>query len=83
MSFQLAAEPGKTLAGTVSKVAERVETDDAGESYLLVTVDLPDELPVQRVPGATAVARITCSRGSLGEAWFYELVDAVKLWMPF
>ncbi|MDX1943936.1 MAG: HlyD family efflux transporter periplasmic adaptor subunit [Pirellulaceae bacterium] len=83
VSFQLVSDPGHTWQGTVQSVAERVETDEAGQSHLLVTVQLPAKVSVMKVPGSTAVARISCGQVSLGEAWFYELWDAVRLWLPW
>jgi multidrug efflux pump subunit AcrA (membrane-fusion protein) len=82
-SIALTTAPGEPLAGTISHVASRAQIDEAGETYVLVTVDLPRERLAHRVPGATAVARISCGRGSLGEAWFHDLTDAVRLWLPF
>lgn len=52
----------------------------------LVPVGTTELVPVntpELVPGATAIASIPCGRGSLGEAWFYEFLDAVRLWLPF
>jgi hypothetical protein len=83
VSFVLATDPGATLEGTVKHIAERVEIDEAGESYLLVTVNVPQDLREQRAAGAAATARIECGRTNLAEAWFYELWDAARLWLPF
>jgi hypothetical protein len=83
VEFLLASDPGRSLHGQVKTVSQRVEIDPSGESYLLATVELPrGDLP-HRVPGTSAVARISCGQGSLGEAWFHELLDAARLWLPF
>jgi hypothetical protein len=83
VSFVLATNPGQKLEGKVTEVAPRLEIDDSGESYILTTVEVPREGIENRTPGATALARIDCGRGSLAEAWFHDLIDAAKLWMPF
>ena len=83
VDFVLTTDPGTKLSGTVREIAHRVETDEAGESYVVVTVDVPREAIERRVPGATAVGRIACGQSTLGVAWFHELWDAVLLWMPF
>jgi multidrug efflux pump subunit AcrA (membrane-fusion protein) len=82
VSFALATDPGRTLRGRVARIAQRLEVDEAGESFLLVTVALPTAAARDLVPGAAAVAHITCGRGSLGEAWFHEALDAARLWLP-
>src|SRR5262249_11588719 len=82
-SFVLATNPGQTLEGKVNEIAPRLEIDESGESYILTTVDVPREKIENRTPGATAFARIDCGRGSLAEAWFHDLIDAARLWMPF
>jgi len=60
-----------------------MEIDESGESYILTTVEVPHDKIENRAPGATAFARIDCGRGSLAEAWFHDLIDAARLWMPF
>jgi multidrug efflux pump subunit AcrA (membrane-fusion protein) len=83
VSFVLATDPGQTLEGKITEIAPRLEIDESGESYLLTTVEVPREKIENRTPGATAFARIDCGRGSLAEAWFHDLIDAARLWMPF
>jgi multidrug efflux pump subunit AcrA (membrane-fusion protein) len=83
VSFVLATNPGQTLEGTVTNIAPRLEIDESGESYILATVEVPREEIENRAPGATAFARIDCGRGTLAEAWFHDLIDAGRLWMPF
>jgi multidrug efflux pump subunit AcrA (membrane-fusion protein) len=83
VSFVLATNPGQTLEGKVTEIAPRLEIDDSGESYILATVEVPRDQIDNRAPGATAFARIDCGRGSLAEAWFHDLIDAARLWMPF
>jgi hypothetical protein len=83
VSFVLATNPGKTLEGNVIEIAPRLEIDDSGDSYILTTVEAPREKIENRTPGATAFARIDCGRSSLAEAWFHDLIDAARLWMPF
>lgn len=83
VSFRLATSPGQSFVGTVQEVAPRVEIDESGDSYLLVTVNCEGAKIPQRVPGATALARIDCGRGSLGESLFHEFLDAARLWLPF
>jgi hypothetical protein len=83
VSFVLATAPGVTLEGTVKHVAERIEIDETGESYLLVTVEVPKDLQQQPAAGAAAMARIDCGRTNLAEAWFHEILDAARLWLPF
>lgn len=91
----LTTAPGEWIDGTLAQWSSRTQIDESGEASLLVTVDL--DLPTSSnlapapdlastpdlVPGATAIASIPCGRGSLGEAWFYEFLDAVRLWLPF
>jgi hypothetical protein len=83
VSFVLATNPGQSLDGTIQEIAPRLETDESGETYILATVDVPRNLIENRTPGATAFARINCGRASLAEAWFHDLLDAARLWMPF
>jgi multidrug efflux pump subunit AcrA (membrane-fusion protein) len=83
VSFALATNPGQTLDGKVTEIAPRMEIDESGESYILTTVEVPRDKIENRAPGATAFARIDCGRGSLAEAWFHDLIDAARLWMPF
>ncbi len=83
VSFVLATSPGQTLEGKVTQIAPRLEIDESGESYILTTVEAPRDKIENRAPGATAFARIDCGRGSLAEAWFHDLIDAARLWMPF
>lgn len=78
--------PGIWLSGRISKLSSRLEADAAGNAYLaaisrFTNDDETDRIPL--VPGATTVARIGCGRGSLGESLFFELADAVRLWVPF
>jgi multidrug efflux pump subunit AcrA (membrane-fusion protein) len=83
VSFVLATSPGQTLSGAVKEIAPRLEIDESGASFMLVTVEVPHETIENRAPGASAFARIDCGRGTLAEAWFHELIDAARLWMPF
>lgn len=83
VSFVLATSPGQTLSGTVREVAPRLELDEAGDSYIMAKVDVPREEIENRAPGATALAKIDCGRGTLAEAWFHDLIDTVQLWLPF
>ncbi|MBW8884810.1 MAG: HlyD family efflux transporter periplasmic adaptor subunit, partial [Planctomycetia bacterium] len=83
VSFVLATKPGQTLEGKVTEIAPRLEIDESGESYILTTVEVPRDEIDNRAPGATAFARIDCGRGTLAEAWFHDLIDAARLWMPF
>lgn len=83
VDFVVTTNPGRSLTGTVRSISDRVETDESGESYLSVLVDVPrDELPA-RTPGAVVVARLHTGRSSLAVAWFHELWDAVRLWTMF
>ena len=79
----LATDPGRPWEGTLREVAPRLETEESGDSYILTKVDVPTELTENCTPGATAFARITCGRGTLAEAWFHDLYDAARLWLPF
>jgi multidrug efflux pump subunit AcrA (membrane-fusion protein) len=83
VSFMLATDPGRTLTGTLETISPRLETDPSGETYLVATVSVPLESLDNPTPGATAFARIDCGRGSLAQAWFHDLFDAARLWMPF
>jgi multidrug efflux pump subunit AcrA (membrane-fusion protein) len=83
VAFVLATDPGRTLQGKMKHIAERVEIDSSGESYLRATVEIPREKIAHLTPGATVLARISCGRGSLGEAWFHDLWDAIRLALPF
>jgi multidrug efflux pump subunit AcrA (membrane-fusion protein) len=83
VSFVLATSPGHSLNGTVREVAPRLELDEGGDSYIMVKVDVPAEKIENRAPGATALAKIDCGRGTLAEARFHDLIDTVRLWLPF
>ncbi|TVP99677.1 MAG: HlyD family efflux transporter periplasmic adaptor subunit [Planctomycetaceae bacterium] len=83
VAIRLTTDPGNWREGNLANWSSRLQTDEAGDAFLLVTVDLELERPQDRVPGATAIASIPCGRGSLAHAWFYELTDAVRLWLPF
>lgn len=83
VSFVVATDPARELEGTVKRVAQRVEIDESGESFLLVTVEFSELQIPHPVPGASAIARITCGQGSLAEAWFHDLWDALRLSLPF
>lgn len=67
----------------MTQIAPRLEIDNSGESYLLTTVEVPRDKIDSRTPGATAFARIDCGRGNLAQAWFHDLIDTARLWMPF
>lgn len=82
VAVALTTDPGTWLAGRLVNWSSRVQIDESGESFLLVTVSLELTSPEDRVPGATAIASIPCGRGSLGQAWFYDFVDAIRLWLP-
>jgi multidrug efflux pump subunit AcrA (membrane-fusion protein) len=83
VSFVLATSPGHSLNGTVRDVAPRLELDEAGDSYIMAKVDVPRDEIENRAPGATALAKIDCGRGTLAEAWFHDLIDTIQLWLPF
>lgn len=82
VAVALTTDPGNWLDGRLVNWSSRVQIDESGESFLLVTVSLELNSPEDRVPGATAIASIPCGRGSLGQAWFYDFVDAIRLWLP-
>lgn len=78
--------PGIWIHGKISRISSRVQEDVTGNMYLPVTVSFSNDSdlnPVPLVPGATAIARIGCGRGSLAESLFFELADSVRLWLPF
>jgi len=78
--------PGTWIEGKIDRISSRAEDDATGNVYLPVTVRFSDDNAsnaVPFVPGATVVARIGCGRGSLAESLFFELADAVRLWIPF
>jgi multidrug efflux pump subunit AcrA (membrane-fusion protein) len=78
--------PGTWIRGKISRISSRVQDGVTGNVYLPVTVSFSndsDSNPIPLVPGATVVARIGCGRGSLAESLFFELADAVRLWIPF
>ncbi|HEY2413238.1 MAG TPA: HlyD family efflux transporter periplasmic adaptor subunit [Pirellulaceae bacterium] len=83
VSFVLATSPGHSLSGAVREVASRLELDEAGDSYIMAKVDVPRDEIENRAPGATALAKIDCGRGTLAEAWFHDLIDTIQLWLPF
>lgn len=83
ITVRLATDPGTWRSARLSQWSSRLLTDEAGDAYLLVTVDLDLERPGDRVPGSTAIASLGAGRGSLAEAWFHELTDAIRLWLPF
>jgi len=83
VSFMLATDPGRSLTGTLEKISPRLETGPSGDTYLVATVSVPLESLENPTPGATAFARIDCGRGNLAQAWFHDLIDAARLWMPF
>ena len=78
--------PGTWIRGEINRISTRIQDDGTGSVYLPVTVSFSndnDSNHVTLVPGATVVARIGCGRGSLAESLFFELADAVRLWIPF
>lgn len=78
--------PGTWIHGKISRISSRVQDDATGNTYLPVTISFlndSDLNSVPLVPGATAIARIGCGRGSLAESLFFEIADAVRLWLPF
>jgi len=83
VSFMLATDPGRSLTGTLEQISARLETDPSGDTYLVATVSVPLESLENPTPGASAFARIHCGRGNLAQAWFHDLIDAARLWMPF
>jgi hypothetical protein len=83
VSFVLATSPGHSLSGIVREVAPRLELDEAGDSYIMAKVDVPRDEIENRAPGATALAKIDCGRGTLADAWFHDLIDTIQLWLPF
>jgi hypothetical protein len=83
VSFVLATSPGQSLSGTIREVAPRLELDEGGDSYIMAKVDVARDEIDNRAPGATALARIDCGRGNLAQAWFHDLIDTVRLWLPF
>lgn len=82
VAVALTTDPGTWIDGQLVNWSSRVQVDESGESFLLVTVSLELTDADDRVPGATAIASIPCGRGSLGQAWFYDFVDAIRLWLP-
>jgi multidrug efflux pump subunit AcrA (membrane-fusion protein) len=83
VSFVLATSPGHALEGELKEVASRLEFDESGESYLKATVAVAQDNVENPAPGATSLAKINCGRGTLAEAWFHDLIDTVRLWLPF
>lgn len=83
LSVTLASDPSHPLPGRLGSLGSRIDTDDSGDAYLLATVDLATVADRSFVPGAAAVAPIPAGRGSLAQAWFYELADAIRLRLPF
>jgi len=76
--------PGTWIHGRLSDLSSRMHTDATGNGFLpaIAHFDNDDANPIPLVPGATAVARISCGSGSLGESLFFELADAIRLWLP-
>ncbi len=79
----LSSQPGRKLTGTLQHIGSRVELDDAGVPHLLVRVGLQQDSEIPFVAGNSAVVRFECGRGPLGEAWGYEFLDAIRMWLPF
>jgi multidrug efflux pump subunit AcrA (membrane-fusion protein) len=83
VSFVLATSPGASREGKLSDVSPRLEIDETGQSYIKATVAFDKAQVESRAPGASALAKIDCGRGTLAEAWFHDLIDTVLLWLPF
>lgn len=79
VAYVLTASPAIERRGVLSRVAQRMETDDTGASALRITVSI-DSAEAPHTPGAAAVAHVPCGRHCLGYVWFRDLIDAARTW---
>jgi hypothetical protein len=83
VSYILATEPGVTRLGRIKRMAQAVESDEAGQRTVLVRVQVDKaSLPPLR-PGATATARIHCGRRAIGYVWFRDVLEFVQTHVLF
>lgn len=85
VSWILTSQPDVAQRGVVRRLAQRLELDAAGQAHLRLSVepqwkDSAAPAVGQITPGSQVSAKIACGQASLGEAWFYELIDTVRLW---
>jgi multidrug efflux pump subunit AcrA (membrane-fusion protein) len=82
VTFYLALNPKKQLAGKVEEVHRSAEVrgDDGNTVLIRVSFDqqaLRDVIADPKI-GATATAKIHCGRRAIGYVWFHDLVDFVR-----
>lgn len=85
VAWILTSQPDVAQRGVMRTLAQRLELDAAGQAHLRLTAepqwkDSEAALAGQITPGSLVSAKISCGKSSLGEAWFYELIDTVRLW---
>ena len=81
--FTLNSRPGVIFHGRITEVSRRVELTETGESYVLLKGTVAEKELPELTPGTAVSARIACGRGSLGVAWFHELIDAGRWWLTW
>lgn len=78
--------PGTWIRGRLETLSSRLSVDSDGTIHLPAIAGFENQQETKQVPlvpGASVVARINCGRGTLAQSLFFELVDAVRLWLPF
>jgi len=82
-TVSLTTDPGRSIDAQITKIADRMTADDSGEMSLVVIASVDRHQIEHPVAGTTAIIRVDCGRGTLAEAWFYDLIDAIRLRLPF
>ncbi len=78
VTYQLAAEPGHNLTGTIKHVASATQlVNQQNGLKVLVEVDA-DEIITSRQTRSTVSAKIHCGTRPLGYVWFHEAAEFVQ-----
>ena len=78
VTFIVATNPNKRLAGRLVKVAESTRLDETRGQYLRIKVDFDEREIKQLVPGLGVTGRIHCGQRPVGYVWFRELFEFIQ-----
>lgn len=78
--YQFVTSPGTTWRGTLTKLADRLETDRQGRLWLRGEVTVQPAAREGQRAGGGAVVRIDCGWRTLGFVLFREVRDRVASW---
>jgi hypothetical protein len=83
VQFLSTTEPGKTLAGRVTRIARVTDINDHGDSTIRVTITFDRNQLTQLRSGAAVWPKIDCGRRSIGYVWGHDILNAIRrqIWL--